>query len=419
MLKDKNDIIYNACVVALATALALNLIITGIPAKIFYIVSYISVIFTIRHFLKEKKTGSKLFTFFLISIFLVGLVRVSWALYFNDVYYVDVRENYLLSGKRALLATFVIFWLYTERFRAHRLTLNIASALLIISLFITCFIGYYEYMESGRIKLTADAATTSSYLITVIGFATLWTLIQGCQSQLRSIALCLLSSALMLFLLALTETRSAILSIPVFLFIFFAVFFRKVNKKVRIGLMVCFLTALIATPFFAQDRMKEIAANIQSYHHDNSTSIGARFSIWKGGWYSTTLDFLGQSPDSRTEKARLYIEKYEKSNPEAYNNVKYNLHNELLEVFSLQGIAGLITLLSFYIIGLIIGLRGIKDKTNGVFFIIAPVIMMGLTDSVLIQANTVMVVCISAGLAFIWLPSEKKPLRSPGDISVI
>jgi len=152
------------------------------------------------------------------------------------------------------------------------------------------------------------------------------------------------------------------------------------------------------TPWLIQNRMKQITQDISEYHTNNDTSIGARFSIWESGIHSIKPTLLGQTPASRTEKARAFIEKYERNNPEAYNNVKYNLHNETLEILSLQGLLGLLSLIMLFVSSIVYGIKGIRNNSNGVFFVMCPIIVMGLTDTVMIQSNTALMICVALAL---------------------
>lgn len=206
----------------------------------------------------------------------------------------------------------------------------------------------------------------------------------------------LISMAMML----LTETRSAIFLTPLLYFAFFLFYYRGINKKIQLLLAAIIVTGAAVVLYCTWDRVSQIQTDIAEYHTNNNTSIGARFSIWKAGWYSVSGDFWGQNTDLRYQKTQEYIHQYERGNPEAARNVIYYLHNDMLDTLSLQGIFGLFSLLCFYIFGLYFSL----NKKNGfdnssTLFVILPVIALGITDIVLIQNNTALVVIISLALS--------------------
>src|SRR5471030_2801095 len=92
MWKYKSDILYNLSVVGLALSLASNLLITGFPAKIFYIVTYIAIFYSVRYIWLNRREAisDKLFLSFVGSVFLIGLIRVIWALHFKSDRFDDV-----------------------------------------------------------------------------------------------------------------------------------------------------------------------------------------------------------------------------------------------------------------------------------------------------------------------------------------
>ncbi|MRT03565.1 O-antigen ligase family protein [Ewingella americana] len=409
MWKYKSDILYNLSVVGLAFSMASNLLITGFPAKIFYIVTYIAIFYSLRYiWLNRRETISdKLFLSFIGSIFLLGLIRVIWALHFKSDRFDDVLDNYILGGKRFILSIFIIFWFYKEKFRLKSNVLLASAVILIIGLALTVWQGYHDHQHIERIRLTADAATTTSYLIVILSFTTLWICQQRFRESITSVVLFVIILIMTLYLLAMTGTRSAVLSTPIFLLVYFAVNYRAVNNKIRYAFLGICLAGVIGTPWVIHHRMQEISKDISEYNTNNDTSIGARFSIWEGGWHSVKFSLIGQDSFDRTEKARAYIQKYERNNPEAYNNVKYNLHNETLEVLSLQGILGFITLMMFFLSGLVFGVAGMRKHHNGVFFIVAPIIVMGLTDTVMIQSNTALIICVAIALCQLYIKQSQ------------
>lgn len=154
-----------------------------------------------------------------------------------------------------------------------------------------------------------------------------------------------------------------------------------------------------------RDRLRNITNELGSNSVNNDTSIGARLSICKGGFYSLKWTILGQTADNRTEKARSFIRTKERDNPEAYQNVKYHLHNDILETTSLQGVLGLISLLSFYTIILLIPIQLVSYISA---IIPLSLIFYGLTDTVLIQQTSMLITSIAIILSFSIIPCRSR-----------
>ncbi|AYZ30863.1 hypothetical protein [Serratia sp. FDAARGOS_506] len=106
-----STIIFNLCFFALACAISLNLLIKGYPEKIFYLVSYVAVIYTVMVAYRKRETlyGNKPLMLFCLSLLLFAASKIIWAQLFKDTQFIDIRDNYRTVGKRFLLAAFVIF----------------------------------------------------------------------------------------------------------------------------------------------------------------------------------------------------------------------------------------------------------------------------------------------------------------------
>nr|WP_255438349.1 O-antigen ligase family protein [Pantoea nemavictus] len=194
-----------------------------------------------------------------------------------------------------------------------------------------------------------------------------------------------------------TESRAAILALPVLYFLCFYLTHRWAGKYVLALSVLLIAGGLFFMPSSVMHRLDNIQSEIDSYHRNNDTSIGARFSIWKGGFNSISWTFLGQSPDERTNKAREYIKESERGNPEAYKNVMYHLHDDFLETLSLQGIAGAVTLILFYL-GLIVVALGFR--AFDITLLPISIFIFGLTDTVWIQSGSVFILMAATVISY-------------------
>ena len=396
-IRSQHKLIYNLCFLTLAVALTSDLFLQGLPEKLFYLVSYVGILFTVHHAWTNRKlpVEDRALLGFMISLVLMAAARIIWGACFKETHWKDIHDNYVVGGKRFLLATFIIFWFYKARDKLSKTSLTASVALILAGLIYTLWFAFQAHANNDpRIKLTSDAATTASYLTVFVSLTCLYLAFQRFKSSAFSIALFFTILAVNVTLVILTETRSAVLYAPVMYVLFFMMNYRKIHKAILYSCLAAFLAVIIGTPYAIWDRMSQIKSDIDHYHENNDTSIGARFSIWKSGWNSVNFGIVGQNSDERTEKARSYIVKYERDNPEAWKNVAYHLHNDMLEVLSLHGILGIVALLSFYLTGLIFALSRRMRRNNGVLFIILPTFLFGLADTVLIQGNTVLLICI-------------------------
>lgn len=398
-----NLIIFNICFFSLAFSISIDLFVKGYPEKIFYLVSYVATVYTIVQLYKNRAiiyTNWPLLLLF-ISLILYGFSKIIWATMFKNTEFIDIRDNYRTVGKRFILAAFVLFYFYQCRELLNKKVLGLSIVALFVGLCISLWVGYLSQTPAEpRVKWTSDAATTGSYLVVLIAMITI-ILIRKCFGTSKlSLLLFLVTFVINMAMIMLTETRAAIFLTPVLYLAFFLFYYNSIDRKLKILLAATIFSAAAVVLHFTWDRIVQIKSDIVEYHSNNDTSIGARFSIWKSGWYGVSDNFWGQNADQRYYKLEEYIRQYERDNPEASRNVIYHLHNDILETLSLQGIFGLFSLLCFYIFGLYFALNKKNTFSNSSsLFVLLPVMVFGITDVVLIQSNTAMVIIIALVLS--------------------
>lgn len=322
----------------------------------FYILTYISVIhFAFLVFKVDKKVH---FYVFPTLFFLLGLSKLIWLTFTSSPDFPLVAYHYEISGKRMLLGSFVLYCIERNRhaWRFSFRTATLASYLLIILLATIAITDTLQYLKTGiRIKINADAATSGAYILVLLSMITIY-----CQRRFTPHLyrpLCLLAIGLTLVTLLATETRSALVFYA--MFVVFCLghefFYGTKNHKhifatIIVILGVCAL--LYGKSYYrpAMERLDNIQQEAELYQQgQNSTSLGARLSLWKSAWYSFGQHPLGQSVDSRNALATRYIQQHEAGNREALNNVQYHMHNDLLDALSLQGIFGAILMLAVFV----------------------------------------------------------------------
>ena len=400
----------NFSVIALCLALSLNMFVTGLPQKIFYLVSYLSVASILYGVARRrgdfKENGFYLALFAVLIIF--ALIRLFWAIHVKGIDTAPSTDamtnigNYLLGAKRLLLGAFVLLSLAIYGHRVSTTTLRIGRGLILVGLLITLDFGIHEhlYTENIRIKLTTEAASMSSYMILFIYCAWLW------LSRFETHAYWKVADVVVLAvtfaLLYLCGTRVTLIAMIVVGLLFLVQTYRLsllTNWRIS-ALLVGVLAVLI---LMTSNRWVEGMQDIENYGSNSSTSLGARVAIWGGA-----VNFIEHhgggfaTPDARTTEARQFIMAHYPLNVEGYTNVKYNMHNEFLEVTTLQGWLGTLSLALIYLTVLTGVLK--KCDLRGVALPMLGLFIAGLTDSVLPYNQTATIFMMALALCCIRRP---------------
>ncbi|WP_448309422.1 O-antigen ligase family protein [Pantoea sp. PGP6] len=399
----------NFSVIALCLALALNMFVTGLPQKIFYIVSYLSVA-SIAYGLVRRKIAFQPNRFF-IALFIVliifSLIRLVWAIQVKAIETAPSGDsitnisNYLLGAKRLLLGAFVLLSLAIYGQQVSLNTLRAGKVLILLGLLISLGFGIHEHLYTAnvRIKLTTEAASMSSYMILFIYCAWLW--LSGFETQaywkIADVAALLVTFAL----LYLCGTRVTIIALVAVGLLFLLQTYRlSMLKNWRISVLVVGLLAVLV--LMTSNRWVEGVQDIENYGSNSSTSLGARVAIW-GGAVNFIQHHSGfATPDERTTQARQFITAHYPNNLEGYTNVKYNMHNEFLEVTTLQGWLGTASLALLYLVALAGGMK--RCDLRGVALPLLALFVAGLTDSVLPYNQTATIFIMALALCCIRLP---------------
>jgi O-antigen ligase len=165
------------------------------------------------------------------------------------------------------------------------------------------------------------------------------------------------------------------------------------------ALLVGVMAVLI---LMTSNRWVEGVQDIENFGSNSSTSLGARVAIWGGA-----VNFIEHhggfaTPDARTTEARQFITAHYPLNVEGFTNVKYNMHNEFLEVTSLQGWLGTASLALLYLTVLAGWMK--KCDLRGVALPMVALFTTGLTDSVLPYNQTATIFIMTLALCCIRRP---------------
>ena len=386
-------IIVNASVIALCISLSLSMFITGWPQKIFYVVSYVS-FFTTLYAIYKKDISFKNEHFYLVmffSLFFLAAVRFVWAMMLKhngidpSPTSAGIINNYLVGSKRILLGAFVILCLSVYGSLTTQKTIFLSKVIIVLGLIVTLGFGLHEhfYTVNDRIKLTTDASSMSSYMIIFIYAAYLG--LSRLENHRYSKCVDLGAFILTFILLYLCGTRITILAL-IFLKLTFIFLEYKIDLRKNWQMAGLVVLAIVAILGITGHRWAQGINDIQKYDVQSSTSLGARVAIWESGIYLLHHHIGFTTPDERTTLARAFIKTHHPENTEGYTNVQYNMHNEFLEVTTLQGLLGTFSLLLPYLVLIYGWVRKVNIKGMVLPFI--ALFVTGLTDSVILYDQT-------------------------------
>lgn len=403
----------NFSVIALCLALAINMFVTGLPQKIFYIVSYLSVA-SILYGLVRRKIAFQQHRFFIalfIVLILFSLIRLVWAMQVKAIETAPSTDsitnisNYLLGAKRLLLGAFVLLSLAVYGQLVSLNTLRAGKILILVGLLITLGFGIHEHLYTAnvRIKLTTEAASMSSYMILFIYCTWLW--LSRFEShaywKMADVAVLIVTFAL----LYLCGTRVTLIALVAVGLLFLLQTYRlSILTNWRISALAVGLLAILV--LMTSNRWVEGVQDIENFGSNSSTSLGARVAIWGGAVNFIQHHGGFSTPDERTTQARQFISAHYPNNVEGYTNVKYNMHNEFLEVTTLQGWLGALSLALLYLVTLAGGVK--RCDLRGVALPLVALFVAGLTDSVLPYNQTATIFIMVLALCCIRLPVAQR-----------
>ncbi|MGG6192524.1 O-antigen ligase family protein [Pantoea allii] len=406
-------IMINTVFLMLVSVLSVSLLIDSVPQKIFYLSSYLCVlIFAVKcKGILSKRMISKDLFLLATSFFLFGLLRVLWT-GFIDVRYgalsdisSSILNDYELSGKRFMLGSFIVMVMALYNNKISEQCLKMSKIIIWVGAVVTLYFGAKEYaMTHSRIFLTANAPSSTAYMVIFMYCAYLWLPMLKMNNKWL-IADAVLMIAIFI-LVILTGTRIALVAYGFITLYQVSRHYGLLNilKPIRNRIVAVFI--IIAVAFISGNRWIEAFDNLKDYDTNSSTSLGARVAIWDSGihFFSNHPGF--NSPDVRTTTAREYIARFHPGNAEGYKNVQSNMHNELLDVATLQGIAGLVSLLFIYFVVLRAWLN--RNELKGIIMPAAALFIMGMVDTVLFFPATTMLFIISAALCTFTGSSNKQ-----------
>jgi O-antigen ligase len=374
-----------------------------ISRSLFYITSYISVVYFIHiTFRKERKLYFHLFSW---VIFLLGASKLIWVILTTNNQYPFIAHHYQISGKRLILASFIIYSIEhnLHKWRISTLTARAGVAIMTLLFIIISVMHISSYLKTGiRISINSDAPTTGAYTFTVFSLLVMYSLKYHGLKHYRLI--CLIVMTMTFAVLAATETRSAIMLFTLISACCTLYDFARSSHTSKLiygfAIAILIIAAVVSGhPYYnkAIERIDNLHNEVASYNAgDRNTSVGARFSMWRAGIDAFEHHPFGQSADSRNALATTFINQHEGGNPEALRNLPFHLHNDIIDTLSLQGIFGGIIIVLFFAVLLLYPFK-LVPKGYEFLLLSVPVIYFSQGDSQFYNRETPYFVVLIVG----------------------
>jgi Lipid A core - O-antigen ligase and related enzymes len=358
-----------------------------ITRNFFYIATYIAVLYFIYVTLRVDKKIK--FYPVACTILLLGISKWLWVMLTVNHQYPLIAYHYQISGKRLILASFILYAIEhnIHKWKIPTLTVRTGIAIMTILFIVISVIRVIVYLKTGeRMKINSDAPTSGAYTFTIFSLLVMYSLKYHALKHYRLI--CLIVMTLTFAVLAATETRSAII---LFILISAGSIIYDFTKsshtsKIIYGFAIAVLIIAAVTsghPYYNKvlTRFDNLQNEVTSYNDgERNTSVGARFSMWRAGVDAFKHHPFGQSADSRNALATTFIDEHEGGNPEALRNLQFHLHNDIIDTMSLQGILGALIMVLFFAVLLLYPFR-LVPKGYEFLLLSVPVIYFSMGDT--------------------------------------
>ncbi len=297
----------------------------------------------------------------LLLLGFVGLYRLK-----DRSYRLAVEEKWLLASFALFSIVSIVSFLYWPQSREARMHLeDYATFIMLLPLYLllrqfrlhlTCMLAILAVtaIELGVISLVSNDARPSgavnpmrygniSLVLAVIPLIAIL-VIRNMAFTLK--VLLMAASVLALAACFLTQSRGALLSIPVLAFICSVYLFWAGHPRYLIFLVLGLILAVAVAS--QQPRVQGTVTSFERYlQGDTSSALGARFDMFRvAGRLIQERPVWGHGLNSYSSKATEIRKNTAGMNPEV--GVWANPHNEILQVMVEKGVIGLITLLFLF-----------------------------------------------------------------------
>ena len=341
-----------------------------------------------------------------VMLLLFGLLQIIWVEVFKQSgsAFTGAYRSYQNGGKVMIFAALVMTALTTREPCANKTRItSLWTILTAIGLYL-----FASYEAAGapdimtyRVALGFEHQTGTAYALTLIALLASQAIIN--LRLKHTVALYLLHFLISLAVIITTQTRAAILVYPILsvgLFLMYYRHNRTMLLRALLGFVILVGVASIPLKPIIESRYQNFLVDLHSYNQNNSnTSIGARLAMQRAGIESGNGHDWGQSLEQRgAEIQRLAVQDTSLQGTLKFINV--HLHNEIIDTFSLKGIAGVIVLLLLYTA---MFLRAYWQRSPLLFVISGAIAIYGLSDLLLYAKgealSSVLALCVAAVLS--------------------
>ncbi|MBH2698584.1 O-antigen ligase family protein [Serratia marcescens] len=378
---------YITTFVMAALSIIFSLIIASKQREFFYFAFYIA---ALALFFERRKIKFPKFDISYLII-AIGLIKIIWTLVlYRQAADYGFGATQLDSGKKLIVGGILIF--YLAQFSHYRTTFNYHRYLLIafsLAFILATGYGLYQiYNGIDRIAMSTNRATIAAYIYSALSILLIYLLLKTKIAKGHHYITLAMVFIISFLIITMTGTRAAILAHPLLIILMMLFHYRKIHLKslVMIAVLIS-LGVTVSYDKYIKPKFEQTSTEILEYQQGNDfSSLGSRFSLWNVG-----LNIFLQHPFGNTVEARHTqaenIVLQEPKNKTAMVYIDSHLHDELLESASLQGVAGLFSVLALYIA--IIALA-VKRKNTPLLMIGSCMIVYGLTDVLLISSESLL-----------------------------
>lgn len=291
-------------------------------------------------------------------VFYFGLFVVSFFIH-------DGRSRELDNPSRILLLIPLLLL-----FRQYPIRFNVLSYCIPIGAFVTGFIALYD-----RFILHSPMAHTPRIMHIQGGdiamslgmFSLVFTLYFTLKKDKKLTALCLLATLFGMLSSFLSTARGGWIGIPFVLLLILWAYRQSLSKKFLVvvsGVISLAIAVAVATPNTRiLERLDAAENDISAYieHNDGSSSVGARFDMWKSALLmAQEKPVLGWGIQGVSEEKKR---QFEQGLISEFSSQFNHAHNQFLDDLSKRGIFGLLALLAVLFIPLGFFMKNIASQT--------------------------------------------------------
>ncbi len=391
-------------------SVAFALVSNGRQKDFYYIAIYLGII---GLFVERKNIYFRKFNI-AYPIILFGLIKLIWFfLLQHEPTGYNLYSDQFNGGKKLVLGGILVLYLTQCSYYLNRLNYNKIMLIVLGAGFLSasCYGFWQFYQGSARVEMAINRATISAYIFSCLSVILIYLLYT--QEKIGCYVLAATVIMVSFIIIILTGTRAAIIFHLLIVACMSFYYFRKIHfKSILVVLLISAITITILYNRYIYPKIIQTYNEVSLYQTGkDSTSLGARFSMWTIGLKNFGHAPLGQSFKSRLDYSTQIVEK----KPEyrtALNFISIHLHNEMIETLSLQGIVGGLALLWFYIS---LAWTAFKKRNTPLLFTITCMIVYGLSDVLLLSSEAILFYVAMIGICSIsFMNTQISPKTKPG-----